>query len=504
MRADRLISAILLLQGRGQMTGRELAEHLEVSERTIHRDMEALSSAGVPVFASRGSKGGWQLDEDWRTEVPGLDEAELHALLMAQPRGIANTRLASAAERAIAKLMASLPDPMRERAASLRARLHVDPAEWGGRKEDLSMLPVVQEALTTDRKLYFRYIHPDEEHVERTVDPLGLIAKGNSWYLFAQAPHGLRTYRVSRMYDARVLDQPGERPKDFDLETYWKISTGRFQEEVNRERAQRLQRLAQRREAERRVAQELQIAKEVQARLFPQKMPELQTLDFAGICLQARQVGGDYYDFLDLGEDRMGVVLADISGKGIAAALLMANLQANMRGQCAIARNQPERLLRSVNQLFFENTADNAYATLFFAEFDDRTQRLDYINCGHLPGLILRAEGSVERLGPTGTVLGLFGEWECETGERRLFAGDMFALYTDGVTEACNEDGEEFGDERLIAALRKGGTARDVACEVVDEVRRFSVGEQSDDITLIVAQCRNCAEKPLELFAHDA
>ena len=125
-------------------------------------------------------------------------------------------------------------------------------------------------------------------------------------------------------------------------------------------------------EAERRAAQEFEIAKQVQARLFPQTSPPMRTLEYAGTCIQARQVGGDYYDFLDLGRDRLGLVLGDTSGKGIAAALLMANLQANLRSQCAVAVDQPQRLLQSVNQLFCENTADTAFATLFFGEYNDR------------------------------------------------------------------------------------------------------------------------------------
>jgi catechol 2,3-dioxygenase-like lactoylglutathione lyase family enzyme len=138
--------------------------------------------------------------------------------------------------------------------------------------------------------------------------------------------------------------------------------------------------IAEKIDTERRAAQELDIAKQVQARLFPQTLPPLKTLEYAGVCRQARQVGGDYYDFLDLGSERLGFVIGDISGKGIAAALLMANLQANLRSQSAIAVDQPQRLMRSVNQLFCENTTDGAFATLFFAEYDDATRRLRYAN----------------------------------------------------------------------------------------------------------------------------
>src|ERR1700754_2746440 len=122
MRSDRLLSALLLLQAHGRLTGRELARRLEVSERTVHRDMESLSAAGVPVLALRGAQGGWKLDENWRTQVPGLSESELNALLMAQPRIMGDTVLAHAAERALEKLLASLPTTLRDRAVSIRQR----------------------------------------------------------------------------------------------------------------------------------------------------------------------------------------------------------------------------------------------------------------------------------------------------------------------------------------------------------------------------------------------
>lgn len=252
---------------------------------------------------------------------------------------------------------------------------------------------------------------------------------------------------------------------------------------------------AEKMELERRAAQELEIAKQVQARLFPQTLPELSSLDYAGICIQARQVGGDYYDFLDFGGQRLGLVIGDIAGKGIAAALLMANLQANLRSQCAIALDQPQRLLRSVNQLFYENTTESAYATLFFAEYDDGARRLRYANCGHLCGLLLRNnDGGVERLDSTSTVLGLFKEWDCSIGERSLRGGDTLALYTDGITEAFNESEEEYGEHRLIEALRRRRelSSKDLLGSVVEDVRRFSPREQHDDITLIVAKCRDC------------
>jgi serine phosphatase RsbU (regulator of sigma subunit)/catechol 2,3-dioxygenase-like lactoylglutathione lyase family enzyme len=248
--------------------------------------------------------------------------------------------------------------------------------------------------------------------------------------------------------------------------------------------------IAEKIETERRAAQELDIAKQVQARLFPQTLPPLKTLEYAGVCRQARQVGGDYYDFLDLGSERLGFVIGDISGKGIAAALLMANLQANLRSQSAIAVDQPQRLLRSVNQLFCENTTDGAFATLFFAEYDDATRRLRYANCGHLAALLLRCNDAIERLESTATVLGVFKRWDCEIGETQIFPGDILALYTDGITESFNDAGEQFGEERLAAALCRDRTlsSDDLLNTIVDKVRQFSPREQQDDITLIVAK----------------
>ncbi len=244
-------------------------------------------------------------------------------------------------------------------------------------------------------------------------------------------------------------------------------------------------------EAERRAAQEIEIARQVQARLFPQRMPHAKGLLYAGACLQAKQVGGDYYDFLDLGRGRLGLVIGDIAGKGMAGALLMANLQANFRSQCAIATDEPERFLRSVNQMFYGNTADGDYATFLYAEYDEGTRKLRYANCGHLPVLLLRRNGELEKLGATATVIGLFPDWECEIGERQLHSGDTLLLYTDGVTEAFNAEREEFGENRLIESLRRNVHFAPQECvqAIVEDVRRHSPAEQQDDITLIVAKC---------------
>jgi predicted DNA-binding transcriptional regulator YafY len=233
MKADRLMSVLLLLQARGQVTERELAEQLEVSQRTIHRDLEALSAARIPVSAVRGAQGGWQLEKGWRTHVPSLDEAELRALLMAQPRALGNERMAAAAQSAMNKLMAAMPESMKAQAAHMQQRLHVDPTGWRGTGEDVSMLTVVQEAVARDRKLTFEYTKADGEESSRTVDPLGLVSKGLSWYMVARTAKGMRTFRVSRMRKVTVLAVQFERPARFDLAEHWKAATA----ELGRKRA---------------------------------------------------------------------------------------------------------------------------------------------------------------------------------------------------------------------------------------------------------------------------
>ena len=252
------------------------------------------------------------------------------------------------------------------------------------------------------------------------------------------------------------------------------------------------EKIAERMEAEHRAAREMEIAREVQARLFPQKMPPLRTLEYAGGCIQARQVGGDYYDFLDFGAGRLGVVLADISGKGISGALLMANLQANLRSQYAIALEDLPRLLESVNRLFVENSPDNSYATLFFGVYDDATRCLRYANCGHNPPLLFRDTGEIDRLTATTTVVGAFSDWECITAETSLRPGDLLVLYTDGITEAPNAAGEEFGEQQLIHTVRSQRHASPGALltSIQAAAEQFTGGTQADDLTLVVARVR--------------
>ena len=249
--------------------------------------------------------------------------------------------------------------------------------------------------------------------------------------------------------------------------------------------------MVERIDAERRAAQEVAIAGEVQRRLLPQKAVAMATVECAGGCRQARTVGGDYYDFLDLGPGQLGLVLGDVSGKGLYAALLMVNLQANLRSLSARAAGDLVSVLKSVNRSFCESTAGNHFATLFVGHYDDCTRRLRYANCGHCPPVLLRAGGDVERLPVTGNAVGMFDPWTCEVRELDLEPGDVLAIFSDGVTDAMNASGEEFGEAELLAALRACRTApaSTVLDAVMTAVLEFSAREQHDDLTLVVARC---------------
>ncbi len=240
-------------------------------------------------------------------------------------------------------------------------------------------------------------------------------------------------------------------------------------------------------DSERRRKSELEIAATVQQKLFPRAARRLSTIDYAGHCVAARGVGGDYYDFLDLGEDRLGFVLADVSGKGIPAALLMANLQACFRTQAAAGVSRPADLLKIVHSHFYTSTSSDRFATLFFGAYDDRTRRLRYANCGHCAPLLLRAGGELIKLEPTATVLGAFEEWNCGEEEVSLNAGDTLLLYSDGVTEAANSAGDEFAEDRLARILRESSAPAtgDLVREIVKAVSTFSGAARTDDITVV-------------------
>jgi predicted DNA-binding transcriptional regulator YafY len=235
MRGDRLLSILLLLQVHRRVTARDLARRLEVSERTILRDMDALSGAGVPVTAERGAGGGWSLLDDYQTKLTGLNAAEIHSLFLARPaRLMADLGLGQEAEAALIKLQASMPPASRQQADFTRQRILVDTRGWRDPAESVTCLPVLLDALWRERQVRFVYSRVLGEPGERTADPLGLVAKGSVWYLVARVEDAPRTYRVSRMREAAVMEQPSVSPAGFDLAQYWARSAEEFREKLPR------------------------------------------------------------------------------------------------------------------------------------------------------------------------------------------------------------------------------------------------------------------------------
>ena len=212
------------------MTSRDLASRLEVSERTIHRDMDALSGAGIPVVAARGTGGGWSLLGEYRTDLTGLTETEIQSLFLTKPaKLLADLRLEKAADGALLKLLACLPATFRQGAERARQRIHIDLSGWSRREEAVPFLPILQEALWLERKIRITYERGDNcESVQRLIDPFGLVAKGSVWYLVGAVDERVRSYRVSRISQADILNEHAAIPGDFDLASYWEQSSSSF------------------------------------------------------------------------------------------------------------------------------------------------------------------------------------------------------------------------------------------------------------------------------------
>jgi sigma-B regulation protein RsbU (phosphoserine phosphatase) len=262
-------------------------------------------------------------------------------------------------------------------------------------------------------------------------------------------------------------------------ETALALEVARLTTAIGREMAQR-----------ERLNRELEIAQEVQARLFPQRLPTVVGLDYCGHCRPAREVGGDYYDFLDLPDGRLGISIGDVSGKGIGAALLMASLEASLRAQASVRHDLAE-LVKQVNSLVYEASSENRYATLFYAEYDPGSRRLFYVNAGHNPPLVLRktaASCDVMRLETGGPVIGLLRQ-AYQQDAFALEVGDRVILFTDGVSESMNKREEEWGEYRLIqfAQTCHGLTAYEEMTQILAAADAFAAGaSQHDDMTLVV------------------
>jgi sigma-B regulation protein RsbU (phosphoserine phosphatase) len=243
-----------------------------------------------------------------------------------------------------------------------------------------------------------------------------------------------------------------------------------------------------------RLDRELEIAREVQQRLFPQTLPIVKGLDFAGYCRPAEGVGGDYYDFIHLPDGSLGIAVGDVSGKGIAAALMMASLQASLRGQTIKPCDTLSEMIQHINRLVYEASSDNRYATFFYAQYDPATLLMRYVNAGHNPPLIWRQRNGKDefiRLEDGGTVVGLFPESPFSEGLVQLTRGDVVVAFTDGISEAMNSLDEEYGEDRLTDAIcaMQARTAADMITYILTKVDGFTAGaKQHDDMTLVVIQ----------------
>ena len=222
MRADRLISILLLLQTRGRMTAGELSNHLEVSERTIYRDLEALGMAGVPIYSEHGPGGGYTLLDSYRTTLTGLNEAEVRTLFLSGVYApLADLGLAEALEVALLKLSATLPEAQQRRAEQMRQRIHLDAVPWFQTREEVPHLQTLQEAAWNDTQVKMMYRRSDNRVREYVIYPYGLVAKSNIWYVVAATEGGMRVFRVARILSLTLLSEHFERPSAFDLMAFW-------------------------------------------------------------------------------------------------------------------------------------------------------------------------------------------------------------------------------------------------------------------------------------------
>jgi phosphoserine phosphatase RsbU/P len=246
-----------------------------------------------------------------------------------------------------------------------------------------------------------------------------------------------------------------------------------------------------------RISREIEIAREVQERLFPQSYPKVAGVDLAGYCRPAQAVGGDYYDFFVLDDGRLALALGDISGKGISAALLMASLRASLRSVASLQQSDLAALIRHVNNLVYESSTTNRYATFFYAEYDPNTRLLTFVNAGHNPPYILR-KGQAIPLEATGMVVGLLPNADYAQATITMHTGDVLLAFTDGISEAMNHNEEEWGEDRMIATIQQRlnrpdctNTAQQLLDCILVAADKFTAGApQHDDMTLLVCDIR--------------
>ena len=231
---------------------------------------------------------------------------------------------------------------------------------------------------------------------------------------------------------------------------------------------------------------------DVQQRFMRHPVPAIDILDYGAECRQVLELGGDFYDFVPLADGRLALAVGDASGKGVAAALMISNVQSSLRTAALFSGDNGAVMLRAVNRQVYATSLADRYATLFYGVFDKTARMLRYVNAGHNPPMVMRRDGSIDWLETGGAPVGLFPDWAYEEGVVRLDSGDILVAYSDGVTEAVDPFGEEWGVEglRRAAAESRARCAEGLVRAIFTSMDRFSGGRQSDDATVVVLRVR--------------
>jgi phosphoserine phosphatase RsbU/P len=404
--------------------------------------------------------------------------------------------------KTISSTSVSLPDPVNPLDFRVFGASSLDPTDWGGEKEEKAGAPAYVYVSSRIAALNARLLATLGDlsgvyvFLFKAVAVIFLLIEGAALVMGIRMTRTV-TRTVDTLYDATERVKAG----DFTYRTHFPprdqlTALGEAFDGMTAS-VERLMRESQERL---RLQSELDIAREVQRQLFPQSAPQVAGLDLYGVCHAARSVSGDYYDFLRLDEGRVGLVLGDVSGKGISAALLMAAIQSALRAQLydsftdgpceSPAPFSTARVVDRLNRQLYANTPQEKYVTFFFAIYDEKTRQLSYTNAGHLPPLLFR-DGKIDRLRTGGTVVGLFPSVPYEVGEVRLEPEDLLLAYTDGITEPENSYGEEFGEARLleVTAGMLNAAPEAVAAEIYRSVNEWTGSpELQDDMTLLLAR----------------
>jgi sigma-B regulation protein RsbU (phosphoserine phosphatase) len=395
-----------------------------------------------------------------------------------------------------------LPDPTNIFDFSVFGASSLNPIVWAGDKEEKAGAPafvlVDSRIFALNSRLLATLGDFSEIYVFafKFVAIIFLLIEGAAFLIGVRMTRSM-TRTVDTLYDATERVKAGDFSYRTDFPPHDQLTA--LGEAFDSMTAS-VERLMQESQERLRLQNELDIAREVQRQLFPQSVPRVPGLDLYGVCKAARSVSGDYYDFLKLDEYRVGLVLGDVSGKGISAALLMAGIQSALRAQfyngaggdisSTLAQFSTARVVDRLNRQIYANTPLEKYVTFFFAVYDARTRNLSYTNAGHLPPILFR-DGKIERLRTGGTVVGLFPSAKYEVGEIRLEPNDLLLAYTDGITEPENTYGEEFGESRLLEVARRmlSAPSEALVTEIYRSVDEWTGSpELQDDMTLVLAR----------------